>query len=772
MTDTKPDYKYLDKLNTQQREAVEYIDGPSLVIAGAGSGKTRVLTYKIVHLLNSGYEPWRILALTFTNKAAREMKERVASLTGNAIATKIPMGTFHSVFLRILHANAQNLGYKSSFSIYDATDSRNLIKIIIKELGLNDKNYKPAAIASTISNAKNALLSPEQYEHQYYALDLKAKRPMVSRIFQIYNERCKVANAMDFDDIILNMHSLLRDNEEARKKYSQLFRYILIDEYQDTNFAQHSVISLLAGEKKRVCVVGDDAQSIYSFRGANIDNIIELGKTFPGLRTFKLERNYRSTQNIVNAASSLIACNTRQLPKHVYSEKPEGSKVGVVRCYSDYEEASMVAADVNSSVLSNHESYEDYAILYRTNAQSRVLEEAFRKRSIAYRIYGGTAFYQRKEVKDAIAYFRLAVNPDDDEALRRVINYPARGIGDTTMKKVQAAAIAAGKSLWSVVSDASASELNVNSGTIRKLDAFSEMIQSFVDSTDRLNAYEIGQDIYNRTGMLAVLAGDNTPESISRKENLRELLAGMREFVDLRNASGDDDVSLSSFLSVVMLATDQDEKDQTNGEKVTMMTAHAAKGLEFKHVYIVGVEEELFPSAMSMDSLRNIEEERRLLYVAMTRAMESCTLTYARTRFRNGQTVSTSPSRFLRDINPKYLEIEALGESDSNRIYDLPAYKRYDSAAGNIIKQSMIQTPVVSRPYGNLRSVRNIDTSVTARHTVKDVKPGMKIEHSKFGIGRIVEIGNVSGQDSIVVDFGSEGIKKLLLQFAKFNICD
>ena len=751
-----PDYNYLDKLNDQQRAAVEYLDGPELVIAGAGSGKTRVLTYKIVHLLNSGYRADNILALTFTNKAAREMKERIAAMTPPGVTARLSMGTFHSVFLRILRMHADKIGYSSNFSIYDATDSKNLVKMIIKDFNLPERDYKASAIAATISNAKNALLTPQEYEREYHTVDLKAHRPYTSMIFTEYQERCVRANAMDFDDIIMNMYVLLRDFDGIRKIYSEKFRYILVDEYQDTNFAQHQVIKKLAAPDNRLCVVGDDAQSIYSFRGANIGNILELEKSYPGLRTFRLERNYRSTQNIVNASDSLIKCNTRQLRKDVYSENAEGAPVEIAQTYSDLEEAALVASRIAELSMTCHDNYEEFVILYRTNAQSRVLEEALRKRSMPYRIYGGTAFYQRKEVKDAVAYFRAIVNPDDDEALRRIINYPARGIGDTTMKKIHVAANSAGCSLWKVISAPQEYDLAVNSGTLRKLDQFARTMNDFIADNARSNAYEVGQLVFNRTGILAMLASDRSPENISRQENLRELLAGMKEFVDGRLESGEGDVSLTAFLSEVMLATDQDATDNDNEAKVTMMTAHAAKGLEFKHVFIVGVEEELFPSSMSMDSISQVEEERRLLYVAMTRARETCMLSYARTRFRNGQTMMTSPSRFLREIDPRFVRTEAGADFHHKTPFANPV-RNYRSN---------------SQRLDELRGIRNqtdADSSKTT-HSAGELAPGTRIEHSKFGIGTVVSLGNVSGQPSITVDFGVLGIKKLLLQFARFDI--
>lgn len=757
-----PDYHYLDNLNGQQRAAVEYVGGPELVIAGAGSGKTRVLTYKIVHLLNSGYQPGNIMALTFTNKAAREMKERIAKLTGNGTPYRIVMGTFHSVFLRILRAHAELLGFKPSFSIYDAADSRNLIKIIIKEMGLSDKDYKPATIAATISNAKNALMTPEQYEREYYAIDHKARRPHTARIYREYVDRCIRANSMDFDDIIMYMNILLRDHDDIRDMYARQFRYILVDEYQDTNYAQHQVVKLLSRPTNMVCVVGDDAQSIYSFRGANIGNILDLEREYPGLQTFKLERNYRSTRNIVNAAGSLIEHNTRQLHKNVYSENDEGAPVEVIRAYSDLEEAALVASRIAELAATCHDTYEDYAILYRTNAQSRVLEEALRKRAMPYRIYGGTAFYQRKEVKDAIAYFRAIVNPDDDESIRRIINFPARGIGDTTIKKVQAAASEHKVSLWTIISDPGKYELPVNNGTLRKLAQFATLMELFIDDNKQKNAYEVGQLVFNRTGILTMLASENTPENISRRENLYELLTGMKEFVDSRVESGEGEASLTAFLSEVMLATDQDEKDNDDEAKVTMMTAHAAKGLEFKHVFIVGVEEELFPSAMSMDSVSQVEEERRLLYVAITRAKQTCLLSYARSRFRNGMSIMTSPSRFLREISPEYLKI---GNSSSK------TSSAFDSAS--------LGTPAFGgfEKLHRIRSMRNNSGGMVTPpsgssdlHKAADLKTGMRIEHNKFGTGTISAIGNVSGQDSITVEFDNVGTKKLLLMFARFKI--
>lgn len=773
------EYKYLDELNPQQRAAVEYCDGPSLVIAGAGSGKTRVLTYKIVYLLRLGYEPYRILALTFTNKAAREMKSRISAVVGEKVASRLWMGTFHSVFLRILRRHPAEIGFKPGFTIYDSSDSRSLIKHIIKELGLDEKQYKPTSVASQISNAKNAMMTPQQYEAEYYDSDRKAKRPMISRIYSIYAQRCHAANAMDFDDILFYMNLLLRDNPDISRHYQEFFRYILVDEYQDTNFAQHLVVSQLAKPNDMLCVVGDDAQSIYSFRGANIANIINLDKVYNGLRTFKLERNYRSTQNIVNAAGSLIEKNSRQLRKHVYSENEKGTPVEVIQTYSDIEEAYIVAAGISQSKLTNHDSYEDYAVLYRTNAQSRVLEEALRKRNIGYRIVGGTAFYQRKEIKDVICYFRLAINPDDDEALRRVINFPARGIGETTVGKLQEAANAAQVSIWQIIDNPDKYTVNVNSGTRRKLDAFADMIHEFIDDNKKSDAFELGQLVFNRTGILLLYAHDNTPESISRQENLAELLNGLKDFTEANLESGERKPDMAAFLSEVSLATDADEKDQTDEPKVTMMTVHAAKGLEFKHVYIVGAEEELFPSALSMNSLSEIEEERRLMYVAITRAKDTCTITYAKTRFHNGQTKMSSPSRFLREIDPEFLHAAQSSDSPdldsfSEKTRFANPYSNYRSSTGSASRKSY--SSVSSGYPSNSKKLQRVGTAsgsgAVPQHSPEELSVGMRIEHSKLGVGTIIRTGNISGEPSITVDFGPVGTKNLLLRYARFNILE
>ncbi len=770
-------YNYLDLLNDQQRDAVVYKDGPSLVIAGAGSGKTRVLTYKIVDLLRSGYEPWRILALTFTNKAAREMKERIRDVVGEKVASRLKMGTFHSVFLRILRQHAQEIGFKPSFTIYDTSDSRSLLKSIIKEMQLDEKIYKPATIHSIISNAKNALIDADQYlqDSDNYNADKRAKRPMTGRIYKAYCERCKRADAMDFDDILVYMNILLRDFPDIRRHYQEFFRYILVDEYQDTNFAQHLIISQLAALHKHLCVVGDDAQSIYSFRGANIGNILNMESRYPGLRIFKLERNYRSTQNIINAAGSLIDKNTRQMKKNVYSENDEGERVKILSTYSDIEEAYLVANMIAKSRLSSHDSYEDYAVLYRTNAQSRALEESLRKRNIAYRIYGGLSFYQRKEIKDAVCYFRLAINPDDDEALRRIINYPARGIGETTMRKLSEAATAANVSIWQVLQDPIAKGVAVNGGTLKKLADFRNMVQEFInDNANGSDAYALGQLIFNRSGILTVLNHDNTPESISKQENLKELLAGLKDFVDTRQEEGVEHVGMQEFLSDVMLATDQDSSDETSDEKVTLMTCHAAKGLEFKHIFVVGVEEELLPSAMSMNSTDEVEEERRLLYVAITRAKETCVLTYAKTRFRNGQTVQTRPSRFLSEISKRFVQIETSSDfSDASQSSSfVNPMDRYNSFR-TVSKRSFASSYDAPRKVAPL-SVEGARSGgknkINGTHSPEEVPVGTRIVHPKLGEGVVTKLDFVMGEGVITVKFNQAGEKKLYLRFAQFNL--
>lgn len=773
---------YLNQLNPQQRDAVSYLDGPSLVIAGAGSGKTRVLTYKIVHLLQNGYEPWRILALTFTNKAAREMRERIEALVGPETASKLWMGTFHSIFARILRINAEKIGYNSNFTIYDSADSKSLVKMIIKEMGLDDKVYKPSSVLGAISSAKNALISPEKYATLKDVMDAdrQSRRPEIHAIYLKYRDRCFAAGAMDFDDLLYYTNLLLRDNPDVLRTYQEYFRFILVDEYQDTNFAQHVIVSQLCKGHHRLCVVGDDAQSIYSFRGANIRNILNLKKSYPELKIFKLERNYRSTQNIINAANSLIDKNTEQIKKQVYSENEPGSRVEVAQSYSDYEESFMVANRISQLKMSTADSYDEFAILYRTNAQSRRLEESLRNRNIPYRIYGGLSFYQRKEVKDAIAYFRLSVNPDDDEALRRIINFPARGIGETTVGKLTRRAMDEGVSIMEVLSDPIAHGLDFNGGTLRKLKGFYDLAMSFVEMNRRGDdAATVANAIISKTQLLSMLLTDRTPESVSKQENLVELQRAASEFVDSQREQGADDLSLSTFLGQVSLATDQDS-DDTSEERVTLMTVHAAKGLEFNNVIIVGVEDDRFPSSMAAGSLSEIEEERRLLYVAITRARHFCMMSYASSGMRNGQTATCSPSRFLRDIDPRYLKLTG-GASVTGSRFTPPAWRsRSESptARKSYARPAESQTRESASPSQSAPSGFTPAQSATPRPTMAGVPPleslreGMRIEHARFGSGTITAIDTSMADARITVDFDNVGSKVLLLKFARFQICD
>lgn len=663
---------YIEELNESQRAAVLYGDGPSLVIAGAGSGKTRVLTYKIAYLLENGYNPWNILALTFTNKAAREMKERIARQVGEQRARFLWMGTFHSVFSRILRAEASHIGFTSQFTIYDSADSKSLIRSIIKEMGLDEKTYKPGSVQARISNAKNHLVSPSGYaaNKEAYEGDLAAKMPAIRDIYSRYWERCRQAGAMDFDDLLVYTYILFRDFPDVLARYREQFRYVLVDEYQDTNYAQHSIVLQLTKENQRVCVVGDDAQSIYSFRGADIDNILYFTKIYPDTKVFKLEQNYRSTQTIVRAANSLIEKNERQIPKEVFSEKERGEAIGVFQAYSDVEEGDIVTNKIAQLRREHDYEYSDFAILYRTNAQSRVFEEALRKRGMPYKIYGGLSFYQRKEIKDIIAYFRLVVNPNDEEAFKRIINYPARGIGDTTVGKIITAATDNNVSLWTALCEPITYGLSINKGTHTKLQDFRALIEQFMADVTVKNAYEIGTEIIRQSGIINEVCQDNSPENLSRKENIEELVNGMNDFCAMRQEEGNTNVSLIDFLSEVSLLTDQDSDKEGDGEKVTLMTVHSAKGLEFRNVFVVGMEENLFPSGMAGDSPRAMEEERRLFYVAITRAEEHCFLSFAKTRFRYGKMEFGSPSRFLRDIDTRFLQLPqeaALGRSIEDR---------------------------------------------------------------------------------------------------------
>ena len=660
----------LNDLNESQRKAVEYIDGPSLVIAGAGSGKTRVLTYKIAYLLQQGVKPWSIMALTFTNKAAREMKERIGKLVGQELAQHLYMGTFHSIFSRILRAEAQHIGFTNNFTIYDESDSRSLIKTIVKEMGLDEKVYKPASVHSRISMAKNNLMSAENYarDKDLYQADQRAKMPRVGEVFITYVQRCQQANAMDFDDLLTLTFKLFQEHEDIRKKYADRFDFLLVDEYQDTNHAQMRIVMQLCKEKERVCAVGDDSQSIYSFRGANIDNILSFQSRFKEARLFKLEQNYRSTQSIVEAANSLIKHNSNQIPKNVYSKNDKGESLIYKPAYSDKEEALIVCREIKRIKRQDDCQYSDFAILYRTNAQSRSFEEEFRKQGIPYRIYGGLSFFQRKEIKDVIAYFRLVANPDDEEAFKRIINYPARGIGNTTVAKIAACALDNHVSFWQVISSPEHYGLGVNKGTLAKLESFRLMISGFVEKSASMNAFDLGDTIVKESGISADIykSGSRDPEDLARQENLEELLGGMQSFVEeCREEGREQEAYLTDYLQGVALLTDLDSKGDDDEPRVSLMTVHASKGLEFPTVFVVGLEENIFPSAI-VSTLRELEEERRLLYVAITRAEKHCVLTSAKNRFRYGKMEFGNPSRFIKEIDSAFIQEDSEMPHDDN----------------------------------------------------------------------------------------------------------
>ena len=778
---------YLDELNESQRAAVLYNEGPSLVIAGAGSGKTRVLTYKIAYLLDNGYEPWSILALTFTNKAAREMKERISRAVGTEKAKYLWMGTFHSIFARILRTEAAALGYSSNFTIYDSSDSKSLIKSLLKELNLDEKVYKPGLIQSRISNAKNHLVSAQAYaaSGEFFRSDSEAKIPAMRDIYIRYCERCKQSDAMDFDDLLVNTYLLFKNHPDICEKYADRFRYVLVDEYQDTNFAQHSIVLQLTSKHQRVCVVGDDAQSIYSFRGANIDNILKFTRLYNDARMFKLEQNYRSTQLIVKAANSLIEKNREQIRKEVFSENSVGEPITVTSAYSDVEEGEIVVNKITSMHFKGGQPYSDFAILYRTNAQSRIFEEALRKRAVAYRIYGGLSFYQRKEIKDVIAYFRLAVNPHDGEALKRVINYPARGIGDTTLNKIIATAAQEGVSLWTVISSPLDYGLNINKGTHAKLQGFKDIIAEFIGKVETVNAYELGKEIVGASGIMTDIIQDTSPEGLSRRENIDELVNGIYDFCDIRRQEGNDRMFLTDYLSEVALLTDQDGEKDDSVPKVTLMTIHSAKGLEFRNVFIVGMEENLFPGPMSADSPRALEEERRLFYVAITRAEENCFISYAKNRYKYGKPEFCNPSRFLKDINPAYLKLPAdsgftsvRNEGYSRRNYER-GYEKNDTYRSNgpsmfdggEIPQEPVRF-VKPVPPRNLKRIvhsvpntainRNMDSGKADTH---GVEVGRLIEHERFGRGEVVRLEGSGDNCKATVRFENAGEKQLYYGF-------
>lgn len=764
---------YLDELNESQRNAVLYNEGPSLVIAGAGSGKTRVLTYKIAYLLEQGYAPDSILALTFTNKAAREMKERIGRQVGDK-ARRLWMGTFHSIFSRILRAEAQHIGFTPNFTIYDASDSKSLLKSIVKEMQLDDKTYKPGTVQSRISNAKNHLVLPDAYASnpEVFQNDAAAKVPATRDIYRRYWERCRQSDAMDFDDLLVYTYILFRDYPDVRRKYAERFRYVLVDEYQDTNFAQHSIVLQLTEERQRVCVVGDDAQSIYSFRGANIDNILKFTKLYRGARLFKLEQNYRSTQTIVCAANSLIEKNSEQIRKQVFSENPKGEPIEVFSAYSDVEEGEIVANRIVKLHTREHYIYSDFAVLYRTNAQSRIFEEALRKRGLPYKIYGGLSFYQRKEIKDVISYFRLAVNPNDEEAFKRVLNYPARGIGDTTLNKIVEAATREHVSLWTVLEDPLTYGLSINKGTHAKLQSFRELIAGFIADVSCKSAYELGAAIVRQSGIMNEVCQSNDPENLSRQENIEELINGMHDFCAGREEEGNENILLSDFLSEVALLTDQDNDKEGDAEKITLMTIHSAKGLEFKNVFVVGLEENLFPGALSLNSYKDLEEERRLFYVAITRAEEHCFLSFAKSRFKYGKMEFGTPSRFLKDIDARFLKLPQ----------EEQMVRRIDESASRFRKEQFFgQTPVrkPEQETAHFSSPRNLKRVTEASAPVArpaasmssaGVQPGQVIEHERFGLGDVIKVEGVGENCKATVRFRNAGEKQLLLKFARFKV--
>ena len=789
----------LEQLNESQREAVLYCEGASLVIAGAGSGKTRVLTYKIAYLLQEkGLKPYNILALTFTNKAAREMKDRIGKLVGEDEARYLQMGTFHSIFSRILRAEAEKIGYNSNFTIYDQTDSRSLVKAICKEMQLDDKQYKPSSVADQISMAKNHLILPQQFVGSSL---FNPKLPRVVEVYQRYSERCRQANAMDFDDLLVQTYLLFENHEDVRRKYVEKYQYVLVDEYQDTNHTQQKIVYQLTRERQRVCVVGDDAQSIYSFRGANIDNILNFNTAYNNTKLFKLEQNYRSTQLIVQAANSLIRKNERQIPKDVFSKNESGDKLVLKPAYSDKEEAIIVCNDILRIKRQDRCEYSDFAILYRTNSQSRSFEEQMRKMNIPYRIFGGMSFYQRKEIKDVIAYFRLVTNPNDEEALKRIINYPTRGIGDTTVAKIVSTATAYGVSLWQVVSQPILFHLELAKNTAAKIEAFRQLVEGWVSRVDSEDAYQLGHAIIMESGISKDIYSSRNPEDIARQENLEEFLGGMQDFVESRKEEGlMEQIYLGDFLQEVALLTDLDSDGDEEQSKVSLMTIHSAKGLEFPTVFVVGLEENIFPSPMCTDSMRQLEEERRLLYVAITRAEKHCILTCAQNRFRFGRMEYDTPSRFIRDIDPSLLYVASGNRGEADEDFGtsrLPWTQRTSQNPHPVASQfradpkpravapRQAERPVdpfsdsfkrqLNQASGGRfkpvsRAVSSSPVSSSPSASGGNLREGMTIEHQRFGIGKVLKVEGTGENEKATIEFRNVGTKQLLLKFAKFTI--
>lgn len=786
----------LKSLNPNQLAAVEYTDGPELIIAGAGSGKTRVLTYKIAYLLQKGLAPWSILALTFTNKAAREMKSRVAELVGEDRARYLNMGTFHSVFLRILRAEAETVGLQRNFSIYDDGDSRGVVNSIIKEMQLDDKQYKASAILGRIGAAKNSLVTPEVYMSDPHLMerDKVSSMPKLGQIYAMYAARCKAANAVDFDDMLLFTYKLFAENPQIAKKYAERFCYVLVDEYQDTNYAQQAILTLLTKEQRNICVVGDDAQSIYAFRGANIDNILKFQSIYEGARLFKLEQNYRSTQTIVKAANSVIVNNQRQIRKEVFSENGDGEKVHLNIAYSDKEEASVVCNEIRRLHNRYGVAYRDIAVLYRTNAQSRLFEEELRRQDTPYRIYGGMSFYQHKEIKDVIAYFRLVANPNDEEALKRVINYPKRGIGDTTISKLIAASRACNVSLWDVVGNPSMYNAGVSAGTEKKVLGFYYLIDEFIRDNRTVDAYGLGKEILEKSGLKFELAADKSIEGAERQENIEEFMSGLHDFVDTKREEGyEDEVYIANFLQEVALLTDSDEEndddnDASSNERVSLMTIHASKGLEFNSVFVVGLEENIFPSPRACSSVRELEEERRLLYVAITRAEQRCFLSCAKSRYQYGSMMFNEPSRFLKEIDKQYLAVEgnAAGfksqgsqpqpfqsRPQSQSFQSRPQSQPYHEAPQcNPFQSTMpsgfrrVQT--VSQRFQTSASTQRMQASASSQR--QTIHAGARVEHQRFGLGTVVAVEGVGENEKATIEFQNAGTKTLLMKFARLTV--
>jgi DNA helicase-2/ATP-dependent DNA helicase PcrA len=759
----------LTDLNEAQKEAVINYNGPSLVIAGAGSGKTRVLTYRIAYLLQQGVVPYRILALTFTNKAAREMKERIATLVSPELTAQLWMGTFHSLFARILRREAERIGFPSNYTIYDTIDSRSLVKQIVKDLKLDDKVYKPAEVFGRISFAKNNLITPEAYvsSNEIRTRDLATKRPRLGEVYSSYVKRCRKFGAMDFDDLLLQTNLLFREHADVLSKYQKAFNYILVDEYQDTNYAQYLILKQLAAEHHNICVVGDDAQSIYSFRGARIENIFNFRRDYPEYQLYKLEQNYRSTRMIVNAANSIIKKNKDQIDKTVYSLKEHGEKVSVVKARDDREEGFIVANAISNLRFRQQSSYNEFAILYRTNAQSRIFEESLRKLNIPYKVFGSLSFYQRKEIKDLLAYFRLVVNPQDDESLKRIINYPLRGIGKTTVDRIMEYAEKLDVTMWDVISRLGQVRLQINQGTMKKLNEFTGMITGFRAKLDKMEAFDLAYTIASTSGIMSDLKSENTPEAVSRYENTEELLNSIKEFSDNRDL--EEDLTLSDYLQEVTLLTDADNEKDEDRDRVSVMTVHAAKGLEFKHVFIAGLEEELFPSGMNSGDLKGLEEERRLFYVALTRSRETATITFADTRYKWGLQTHQVPSRFIREIAREFVELPhdffpggPVVQEESDAHYAQRRVRQDDYPK----LQKRTRYTVGDK---QLMGMKKAEEQFTPSESLEDVKPGMKVEHPRFGIGEVLQIEGQPPNSKATVKFPI-GQKQLLLKFAKLRI--